>query len=73
MWAPTPRMPESRAVFAAGLIIRDLPLLHGNFRAQESLGDYLTRNGTVAIADIDTRKLTRLLREKALRGLHHGR
>lgn len=55
---------ESRAVFAAGLIIRDLPLLHSNFRAQESLGDYLTRNGTVAIADIDTRKLTRLLREK---------
>src|SRR5574343_1108835 len=54
---------ESNGVFAAGLIIRDLPLLHSNFRAQESLGDYLTRNGTVAIADIDTRKLTRLLRE----------
>lgn len=65
---------ESRAVFAAGLIIRDLPLLHSNFRAQESLGDYLTRNGTVAIADIDTRKLTRLLREKGAPGrLHHGR
>ena len=55
---------ESRGVFAAGLIIRDLPLLHSNFRAQESLGDYLSRTGTVAIADIDTRKLTRILREK---------
>ncbi len=55
---------ESRGVFAAGLIIRDLPLVHSNFRAAESLGDYLKRNNTVAIADIDTRKLTRLLREK---------
>ncbi|XZG69819.1 glutamine-hydrolyzing carbamoyl-phosphate synthase small subunit [Chitinibacteraceae bacterium HSL-7] len=55
---------ESRAVFAAGLIIRDLPLLHSNFRASMSLGDYLKSNGVVAIADIDTRKLTRILREK---------
>lgn len=55
---------ESRAVFAAGLIIRDLPLLHSNFRAQESLGDYLQRHHTVAIADIDTRRLTRILRDK---------
>ena len=54
---------ESRGVFAAGLIIRDLPLTHSSFRAAESLGDYLTRTGTVAIADIDTRKLTRILRE----------
>ena len=55
---------ESRGVFAAGLIIRDLPLLHSNFRANESLGDYLKRHRTVAIADIDTRRLTRILRDK---------
>ncbi|MCP1660759.1 glutamine-hydrolyzing carbamoyl-phosphate synthase small subunit [Neisseria perflava] len=51
-------------VFAAGLIIRDLPLLHSNFRATESLQEYLVRNQTVAIADIDTRRLTRILRDK---------
>lgn len=55
---------ESRAVYAAGLIIRDLPLLHSNFRAAESLQEYLVRNQTVAIADIDTRRLTRILRDK---------
>ena len=55
---------ESRAVYAAGLIIRDLPLLHSNFRSSESLRDYLVRNQTVAIADIDTRRLTRILRDK---------
>ncbi|WP_034619049.1 glutamine-hydrolyzing carbamoyl-phosphate synthase small subunit [Chitinibacter tainanensis] len=55
---------ESRAVFAEGLIIRDLPLMHSNFRATMSLGEYLKQNGVVAIADIDTRKLTRILREK---------
>ncbi|KIA81730.1 carbamoyl-phosphate synthase [Chromobacterium piscinae] len=55
---------ESRAVFASGLIIRDLPLLHSNFRAEDSLSDYLKKNNVVAIADIDTRKLTRILREK---------
>lgn len=55
---------ESRAVYAAGLIIRDLPLLHSNFRANESLQEYLVRNQTVAIADIDTRRLTRILRDK---------
>ena len=55
---------ESRAVYAAGLIIRDLPLLHSNFRADESLQEYLVRNQTVAIADIDTRRLTRILRDK---------
>ena len=54
---------ESRAVYAAGLIIRDLPLLHSNFRSSESLQDYLERNKTVAIADIDTRRLTRILRD----------
>lgn len=55
---------ESGAVFASGLIIRDLPLLHSNFRAEDSLSDYLTKHNVVAIADIDTRKLTRILREK---------
>lgn len=55
---------ESGAVFAAGLIIRDLPLLHSNFRAGESLQEYLVRTETVAIADIDTRRLTRILRDK---------
>ncbi len=55
---------ESRAVYAAGLIIRDLPLLHSNFRSGESLQDYLVRNQTVTIADIDTRRLTRILRDK---------
>lgn len=55
---------ESKQIYASGLIIRDLPLLHSNFRAQESLSDYLKRQHTVAIADIDTRRLTRLLRDK---------
>ena len=51
-------------VWANGLIIRDLPLLHSNFRATQSLGDYLKQHNVVAIADIDTRKLTRILRDK---------
>lgn len=55
---------ESKQIYAAGLIVRDLPLLHSNFRAEESLADYLKRHNTVAIADIDTRRLTRLLRDK---------
>lgn len=55
---------EARGVYAAGLIIRDLPLLHSSFRAEMSLSEYLVKNNTVAIADIDTRKLTRILREK---------
>ncbi len=55
---------ESRAVFASGLIIRDLPVRHSNFRAEHSLPDYLKANGVVAIAGIDTRRLTRILREK---------
>ncbi len=55
---------ESRGVFAAGLIIRDLPLLHSNFRAGESLQEYLVRHRTVAIADIDTRRLTRILHDE---------
>ena len=55
---------ESHGVMASGLIIRDLPLLHSSFRAQRSLADYLVEQNVVAIADIDTRELTRVLREK---------
>ncbi len=55
---------ESDAVHAAGLIIRDLPLVASNFRSEQNLSDYLVANHTVCIADIDTRKLTRIIREK---------
>ncbi len=55
---------ESVKTHVAGLVIRDLPLVVSNWRAQETLSDYLTRNHIVAIADIDTRRLTRLIREK---------
>ena len=54
---------ESTGIQAAGLIIRDLPLLASNFRSEQSLSDYLIDGNTVAIADIDTRKLTRILRD----------
>ena len=55
---------EATRVHAAGLVVRDLPALHSNFRAESGLQEYLVKNGVVAIADIDTRKLTRILREK---------
>jgi len=55
---------ESRANFAAGLVIRDLPIRAESWRLQETLSDYLKQHGIVAIAGIDTRKLTRILREK---------
>ena len=55
---------ESGRVQAAGLIIRDLPLRYSNFRATQGLSDYLKAEGAVAIAGIDTRQLTRLLRDK---------
>jgi carbamoyl-phosphate synthase small subunit len=55
---------ESAKVYAAGLVIRDLPRLHSSWRATTDLGTYLKRNKVVAIADIDTRKLTRILRTK---------
>ena len=55
---------ESRGVFASGLVIRDLPLLTSNWRSEKTLQQYLLDNNVVAIADIDTRKLTRLLRDK---------
>jgi len=55
---------EAGKVHAAGLIIRDLPLVASNFRTSQTLSEYLRAQNTVAIADIDTRKLTRLLRTK---------
>ena len=55
---------ESRANFAAGLVIRDLPIRASNWRIEQTLPDYLKQHGVVAIAGIDTRKLTRILREK---------
>lgn len=55
---------ESEDVQAAGLVIRDLPAVTSNWRSRQPLGEYLAENGIVAIADIDTRRLTRLLREK---------
>ncbi len=55
---------EADRVMAAGLIVRDCPLRASNWRMTETLPEWLERNGTVAIADIDTRKLTRILREK---------
>ncbi|MFC5435054.1 glutamine-hydrolyzing carbamoyl-phosphate synthase small subunit [Rhodanobacter umsongensis] len=55
---------ESNAVHAAGLIVRDVPRRPSSWRSTESLPDYLKRHGTVAIAGIDTRRLTRILRDK---------
>jgi len=55
---------ESTAIWAAGLVIRDLPLLASNYRNEQGLQEYLVSHGIVAIADIDTRRLTRILREK---------
>ncbi|KQU81172.1 carbamoyl phosphate synthase small subunit [Rhizobacter sp. Root16D2] len=60
---------EAKRVFAAGLIIKDLPLLASNFRQTMTLSQYLQREGTVAIANIDTRRLTRVLRT---RGAQNG-
>ncbi len=59
---------ESSRVHAAGLVIRDLPLLASNWRSEESLDAYLKRNDVVAIADIDTRRLTRILRQNGAQG-----
>jgi carbamoyl-phosphate synthase small subunit len=60
----TPEDLESQQVFCAGLIIRDLPLLSSSWRANETLPEFLERGRLVAIAGLDTRKLTRILREK---------
>ncbi len=55
---------EAGRIHAAGLVVRDVPRLHSNFRAGSSLTDYLASQNIVAIADLDTRRLTRILREK---------
>jgi len=59
-----PEDEESHKVFAAGLVVRDVPALMSNWRARQTLPDYLVERNVVAIADIDTRRLTRILREK---------
>ena len=59
---------ESSGVRAAGLVIRDLPLLASSWRSEESLDVYLRRHDVVAIADIDTRRLTRILRQSGAQG-----
>ena len=64
----TPEDLESDSVHAAGLVIRDLPLLHSSWRASHSLSEFLVEGETVAIAGIDTRKLTRILRERGAQG-----
>ncbi|MEG0862343.1 MAG: carbamoyl-phosphate synthase domain-containing protein, partial [Pseudomonas sp.] len=60
----TPEDAESDRVWSAGLVIRDLPLIASNWRNKQSLPDYLKAHNVVAIAGIDTRRLTRILREK---------
>jgi len=59
---------ESNRVFAAGLVIRDLPPRASSYRATETLPEFLRREGTVAIAGLDTRRLTRLIRERGAQG-----
>ena len=63
-----PEDEESSSVMAAGLVIRDRSQIASNWRSEETLTEYLTRNGSVAIAGIDTRRLTRNLREKGAQG-----
>ena len=60
---------ESTRVYAKGLIIRDLPLIASNYRSEMDLSSYLKKHNVIAIAEIDTRRLTRILREK---GAQHG-
>ncbi|MCP1314194.1 MULTISPECIES: glutamine-hydrolyzing carbamoyl-phosphate synthase small subunit [unclassified Halomonas] len=55
---------ESASIAAAGLVIRDLPLMASSFRSQQSLSEYLESQNVLGIADIDTRRLTRILRDK---------
>ena len=64
----TPEDLESDSIHAAGLVIRDLPLLHSSWRASHSLEQFLVEGETVAIAGIDTRKLTRIIREGGAQG-----
>ena len=63
-----PEDAESIKIFAAGLVIRDLPILASNFRSRQNLSAYLAEQGVAAIAGVDTRKLTRILREKGAQG-----
>jgi carbamoyl-phosphate synthase small subunit len=63
-YGTNPEDVESNAVHAAGLVIKDLPLVASNFRSTQTLAAYLQAHGTVAIANIDTRQLTRQLREQ---------
>ena len=60
----TPEDEESAQIWASGLVIRDLAMTVSNWRSQQSLPDYLRDNNIVAIAEIDTRRLTRILRDK---------
>ncbi|MGH8250697.1 MAG: glutamine-hydrolyzing carbamoyl-phosphate synthase small subunit [Steroidobacteraceae bacterium] len=64
----TPEDMESDSIHAAGLVIRDLPLAHSSWRASHSLTEFLVEGETVAIAGIDTRRLTRILRERGAQG-----
>jgi len=59
---------ESQKIFAAGLVIRDLPILESSWRSELGFQEFLRRGGIAAIAEIDTRKLTRILREKGAQG-----
>jgi carbamoyl-phosphate synthase small subunit len=63
-----PEDEEAAAIHCAGLVIRDLPLLASSWRSQSSLQDYLKNRGVIGIADIDTRRLTRILRDKGAQG-----
>src|SRR5262245_44370210 len=63
-----PEDEEAAGIYAAGLVIRDLPLRASNFRRQIDLPDYLKAHKVPGIAGIDTRKLTRILREKGAQG-----
>jgi carbamoyl-phosphate synthase small subunit len=59
---------EAGRIFAEALVVRDVPQLLSNWRSEQSLGSYLEKNSVVGIADLDTRKLTRILREKGAQG-----
>ena len=59
---------EAEHIWSAGLVIRDLPLLASSFRSEQSLSDYLKARNIIGIADIDTRRLTRILRDKGAQG-----
>ncbi|HEY5638395.1 MAG TPA: glutamine-hydrolyzing carbamoyl-phosphate synthase small subunit [Burkholderiales bacterium] len=64
----TPEDEESARAFCAGLVVRDVPAVHSNWRSTRALPEYLAAQGVVGIADIDTRRLTRILREGGAQG-----